>query len=499
MNHESQTAVAPRSASPVATPPFVSAWRVARHLHRLNRLRRRRDREAVLALQRQNTQRLLRFALERCGHYRDRFRGDVASPRLADFEPTSKTALMNDFDRVVTDPHLRLADLRRFVEDPGRVGEIYRGLYVAAHTSGSSGERGVFVIDQYGWELGQALAVCGTGIPNFRWGWARAMVAPLWPLHAATVIPTGGHFASVLMPRIRSTWTDRIVRMDEIEISEPFDEIVAKINAMRPFALHSYPTMLAELANARLDGRLKARPWILTAGGEPFTPEIVARVRRAWPGIVIFDIYACTEVLSIARSCPQGRYHVNEDWVVVENVDHKGRPVPPGERGDKVLLTHLFNYLMPIVRYEMSDSVTWDETPCPCGSPLAHVRIEGRTNHTLVLPGRGGVDARLVPLPILVSFLDVPNLRTYQVVQTGPGAIEVRYVPEAGASPERVEADIDRVLRDHLRRNGADEKRVAIACVRVEVIERDPRTHKITQVVNLAAHGVAAPPGTTTA
>ncbi len=489
MSHESQTGVVRPSASPVAVPDYVSAWRVARYVRRLNRLRRRGDREAVLAEQRINTQRLLRFALERCGHYRDRFRGDAASPRLADFEPTSKTALMSDFSRVVTDAHLRLDDLRRFVEDPARVGEVYRGLYVAAHTSGSSGERGVFVIDQFGWELGQALAICGTEIPNFRWGWPRALISPLWPLSAATVIPTGGHFASVLMPRIRSTWTDRIVRMREIEISEPFDEIVAKINAMRPFALHSYPTMLAELANARLDGRLKARPWILTSGGEPFTPEIVARVRRAWPGIVIYDIYACTEVLSVARSCSQGRYHVNEDWVVVENVDHRYRPVPAGERGDRVLLTHLFNYLMPIVRYEMSDSVTWDDSACPCGSPLAHMRIEGRTNHTLVLPGRNGGNARLVPLPILVSFLDVPHLRTYQVVQTGPEAIEVRYVPEAGASIAKVEADIDRVLRDHLRRNGADDRHVAVTCVRVEAIERDPRTHKITQVVNLATRG----------
>ncbi len=50
--------------------------------------------------------------------------------------------------------------------------------------------------------------------------------------------------------------------------------------------------------------------------------------------------------------------HVAEDVVVLEVVDELGLPVPPGTPGYKVLVTSLIGRTVPLIRYELADSVT---------------------------------------------------------------------------------------------------------------------------------------------
>ena len=74
--------------------------------------------------------------------------------------------------------------------------------------------------------------------------------------------------------------------------------------------------------------------------------------------------------------------HVFEDLFILEPVDHQNRPVPAGEYADKVLLTVLFNYTQPLIRYELTDSICMAATPCPCGYTFARIqgiRFERRT------------------------------------------------------------------------------------------------------------------------
>ena len=71
--------------------------------------------------------------------------------------------------------------------------------------------------------------------------------------------------------------------------------------------------------------------------------------------------------------------HLQADWAVLEVVDRRGEPVPPGQPGEKVLLTNLYNTVQPFLRYEVDDVVTMSPGPCPCGNPLPLIlRVEGR-------------------------------------------------------------------------------------------------------------------------
>jgi len=90
------------------------------------------------------------------------------------------------------------------------------------------------------------------------------------------------------------------------------------------------------------------------------------------------SVYACSECDYVAFQCAHRNYHVNADWVILEPVDSEDHPIKAGLASHTVLLTNLANYVQPIIRYELGDSVTLLAECCPCGNQLPAVRIEGR-------------------------------------------------------------------------------------------------------------------------
>jgi phenylacetate-coenzyme A ligase PaaK-like adenylate-forming protein len=80
--------------------------------------------------------------------------------------------------------------------------------------------------------------------------------------------------------------------------------------------------------------------------------------------------------------------HLSDDLLIVEPVDGNGEAVPCGSESAKVYLTNLFNPLLPLIRYEITDQVTLLDEPCACGS--AHRRIadiQGRLDDVFTYPG----------------------------------------------------------------------------------------------------------------
>jgi phenylacetate-CoA ligase len=77
-------------------------------------------------------------------YYREALGADAAEAELDDPPPLPKPLLLDEFDRIVTDSRLRLADLRAFAEKSAP-GEASRGAYLVFATSGSTGIPGLFV------------------------------------------------------------------------------------------------------------------------------------------------------------------------------------------------------------------------------------------------------------------------------------------------------------------------------------------------------------------
>lgn len=96
-------------------------------------------------------------------------------------------------------------------------------------------------------------------------------------------------------------------------------------------------------------------------------------------------MYGAKEVNGIALSCPNGKLHVLDDNVYVENYN------------GKLLLTSLCNLAFPIVRYDIGDLAEMRETECTCGgSKQEIVNLLGKEQFLYYMDGNSGVTSIVI-------------------------------------------------------------------------------------------------------
>jgi len=82
----------------------------------------------------------------------------------------------------------------------------------------------------------------------------------------------------------------------------------------------------------------------------------------------VFNRYGSREVGDIASECEaHAGLHVFSSGNYIEIVDDQGHPVPNGVEGN-ILVTNLYNYAMPLIRYSIGDrGVLSRSESCVCG------------------------------------------------------------------------------------------------------------------------------------
>ncbi len=381
--------------------------------------RAQREGSAGLA-QRQETRlaALVAHAQERSRFYRRLYRDLPAEGIvLRDLPPVTKRELMASFDDWVTDPRVTLAGVQAFVADPTLIATLFCGEFFVCTSAGTTGHPGLFVYDRRAVETYRAISI---GRITPAWAGARGLLRMTrrgfrW----AAVVGTGGHYAGagwMELERRRSRWLSHAYRV--FTVRQPLAELVTALNAFDPAILTAYPSALELLAEEQLAGRLNLRPVFAEIAGESTTHDACARAAAAF-GCPIRNVYAASEFLVMAFSCPHDWLHLNSDWAVLEAVDENLRPTPRGEPSHTVLLTNLANRVQPIIRYDLGDSVLERPDPCPCGSPLPAIRVVGRRDDILRLIGADGRIVRIVPLAISGVVDETPGVHRSQLVQTG--------------------------------------------------------------------------------
>ena len=210
--------------------------------------------------------------------------------------------------------------------------------------------------------------------------------------------------------------------------------------------------MLRLLASEQLAGRLAITPEVVFSASEVLTGETRRRIEQAW-GRRPFDVYAATETAGIAAECQVHRgLHLFEDLVVTEVVDGDHRPVPPGVPGEKLLVTVLFGRTQPLIRYELSDTITSsDRLRCPCGRPFALIEgIQGRIEEALSFPARSGGQVTVQPA-VVHGVMDGVPAEGWQLIQE-PERLAVLLAGAPYAFDDNALADR---LRRELRSRGA--------------------------------------------
>jgi phenylacetate-CoA ligase len=162
------------------------------------------------------------------------------------------------------------------------------------------------------------------------------------------------------------------------------------------------------------------------AHGETVLPQARKLVRERFSAPLI-AFYSCQEVGYLATQCPATtHYHVMTENVVVEILRDDGSPAAPGEPG-QVVVTGLYNYAMPFIRYAIGDVATAGPEYCSCGMTLPVIeQVDGRTRYAFVFEDGSRVWPRLIDFDPS-SFV---AYREFQLVQTDRKTVEFRYVPD---------------------------------------------------------------------
>jgi phenylacetate-CoA ligase len=390
--------------------------------------------------QQERLEKLVRHAIEHSPYYRERLLGVIGSGAvgLSSLPVMDKVGMMEHYDELVTDRRLRRDELLAWVEGLEQ-DQFYLGRYRAMTTSGASGRKGLFVYDEAGWR-----AVAAMFLRQSAW----MGVWPRLPRRFRMAI-VGGAAPSHMSRQGSATLGVGVHRFLGLPLTLPIERMVAELNRFQPEFLNAYPTVAMRLAEEQLAGRLRLSPTMMSTSSEMRTPEMTERIMEAF-GVRPYNLYATTEGLWGVECERHEGIHLFEDMAHFENVDEEGRPVPEGEPGSRLLVTNLHNLVQPIIRLEVSDVLTIEPEPCPCGRTLVRAReIEGRSDDVLWLPGRRDGEVRVHPIEFGLVTRD-REVREFQVVQEGP-RVRVLVVPRSGAGYA-----LDERLRDAVARRLAE-------------------------------------------
>ena len=437
----------------------------------------------IARLQRERLDRLVRHARTASPYYRSLYQGlptRVTDPRV--LPPVAKRDLMAHFDEWVTDPDLTLAGLNRdFLSDLSLVGRPYLGRYHVFTTSGTTGEPAVVVHDRESWHVLHIVARLRARRALRAWrlmpDFARRGV------RSAVLFATGGHYGGVVLAesvRRRSPFLARRVRV--LSVLRPVEDLVAELNEYQPTLLSAYPSALALLAEEQIAGRLRISPLQAITAGEAMTDEYRREIDTAFEGLRVVQGYAASEAPGLAIMCDEGSFHVNTDWYLFEPVDERYQPVPAGTTSHTVLVTNLANLVQPLIRYDLGDRVEVATAPCPCGSVLPAVKVEGRTNDVLTFETSEGRAVRILPLALATVVEETPGVHRFQAIGAGPRNLTVRLEAQEGADPDEVWNAVEERVTAFLAVHGA----AGVAVERAhEAPTVDARSGKFRQVWSL--------------
>ena len=442
-------------------------WEIWQNTHR--------NPAAIKARQQRRLAELVRFARQHSPFYRKLY-GELPL-EIQDIHllpAVTKADLMAHFDDWVTDPAVTRAGVDAFVADKTLVGQPYLGHYFLCTTSGTTGTPGIFLHDPEALQIYRALLMVRG---QEAWLPLQHLKTLLHTgLRHALVVATGGHFGSLAWTewlRRQHPWLfAQIIPTRIFSVMKPLPELVEDLNAFQPVLLTGYTTALVQLAEEQAAGRLHITPMSVSTGGEWVSPTDRMRMAAAFHCPIV-ESYGASECAGFAFACKEGRLHVNTDWMIMEPMDETYQPIPVGQPSRTVLVTNLANRVQPFLRYDLGDSITVRPDPCPCGSPLPAIRVEGRQDEILHVETMDGKGIALLPMALSTVVEETPGVRRFQIIQTTPSTLRIRLEEAPGADETQVWALVTNHLREYLATQG-------VLSVAFEKDLERPRPHPVS-------------------
>jgi phenylacetate-CoA ligase len=343
---------------------------------------------------------------------------DTCTP--ADFPVLTKSLLMANFNGIVTDPRITkqiVADFLSRSKDPKEL--LFNELTVV-HTSGTSGEIGYFLYSPADHARMRAAAMRNR--EAYRSMFPRTHLHPR-RIRVAFYGATGGHFAGVTSVASLQQGVRRLfINAQAFEVNTPLPAVVERINQFGPDMLWGYTTALKMLGEEQRAGRLDIKPVAVAATGEMVTTADMQFLSAAFRGAAVSSIYACTEHMMLGLSNPgTDTMTLMDDDLIFEFYE------------DHSIITNLYNFTMPLIRYRMSDILR--PVSAPDARRIVIENLVGRTEQMPVFVNSAGVKDFISPHTINEIFVD--GVTRFQMQITGPGSFRFPICVDAGLDGEK--------------------------------------------------------------
>lgn len=362
---------------------------------------------------------LLTYAKHHSPWYRKQFAtinvDKFTEKNLCDIPPVNKKILMEHWNQFVTKKQLSLKQVERHIAKKGKdIDTLYLlDQYHVLATSGSSGTRGVFV---YNWDEWINYYTNIVRYQLYNEEGTELLFLNNQEITVAQVIVTNTVYA---MYANSVSFQLNNIRKLYFPVTLPMRDIIRHLNQAQPDILQAVPSVMYKLCQEALDGQLSINPKVVYVAAEPLYKPIRELIHKTWDGVSIFNTLGSSEgYYGINCRANMEEMHLNSDACIIEPVDQYGYPVSKGIKSQKIYLTNLFNYTLPLIRYELADQLVFLDKECSCG--IKHQLIaepEGRPEFDFYYDG-----IYVHHLIFVTHLLLEKNIQEYQVMQTANGA-----------------------------------------------------------------------------
>lgn len=398
--------------------------------------------EQIAALQWQRLKRLLEHCHREVPYYQRRWRELGVVP-----------ADIRNLDDYAKLPLLTKADIRANFDE--LQADSWRGRLLTKATGGSTGEPMRFGYTRESNDRRTAVMWRG-----YEWAGSRMGRRTLFLWGGAVGEPTRTHqLKDAIYNRLFARHVLNSFHMTEANMAEYADAI----DRYRPEIIVAYVGPLVRLAQWLIANKRRIwRPQGIIGAAEAlheFQREIIEQAF----GAPAFNTYGCREFMLIAAECEKRHgLHINADHLVVEL--QKPQHAPPDTHTGEVVITDLFNYGMPFLRYANGDMATAATEACSCGRGLPLLsRVEGRVLDAIRTPSGHVLPGEFFPH----MLKDVPGVQRFQLVQRRLDRLDLAIVRGADFDEDSlayIRREVAKVLGDS----------VALDCRFVEDIPLTP-------------------------
>lgn len=389
------------------------------------------SKDQLKKLQRKRFEDLALYAMKNSKFYREFYNDhnineeSLFNKGYYEFPTLNKKILMENFPSIITQKDINYEELEEFLSKENTMGKLYKNKYYAVHTSGSSGKIGIFIYDQKGWNTIRALVI--SRVSNIK-------IKTLKKYNFTFIGATSGHFAGI---SLAASVPKELFRFNPVNINAPTEEIIKKINNEKPYIISGYSSGIYMLSKLQKENQINISPKEIVCSADPLTPGMKNEIYKAFK-VEARNFYASSESI-----CMGGQKGINDnmylfnDFHVFELLDRNNNYIH-NRRPGRMIMTNLYNYTEPIIRYEMNDELIINdqiEAPEKWNFPVLE-KISGRSEEVLWFKKKNNKLEYIHPL-VFVEFY-VPGLEKFQIIQKNSFSFEVDAVINTKIHPKEI-------------------------------------------------------------